>query len=608
MVFILQYPTNVYPENECIDCTILDDNNKVEFTFNGDYLGVALARFYDYEKSTWVMDRYVMGNLGETIAYNGDTVTFPNGTLDALTNGKDYVMQLLLCQSNDGTKPDMTLLRGTLQRGSATGGTSVYIENNIGNIYEWNVSGDMCYPNEIGDSLITNLMLYVGDEGRSIVSYNRNTGEIVIASALSGSHAIGEKYVIKSNYLTSPLYFFKCRKKPNTTCQLSVNTETDSGGGGMILGLEYSGTYSDPLVGERENFINNYQATLYVNNTLAVDNTKKVLAQTDKIYSQNIHGLFSKVILPYSYITNPLVENKYDGFYYKVALDITSNDGMTVHRESTWLNLYPPNNLENYIEVTTLSVEKKGSYNELWFEIRNEDGSRVESSDICVQCLRRNVKTNEFAWIPIHHANYIRDMMCPNKGEFEYTVIPYDVDTGRPFLDKSKTVSCSMDEGGYYIISLNDLFATYNSVVYLNEYSFWEVWHLIGEIDDTTNTQNNDKYLQVGYGKYTQISSTDVDYMSGQLSAMLGSIHCDTKTFEDDIELVKAWRKFMTHDGIYLLKSQKGDVWLVNVTNTVETQYSEMTREIPTTFTFSWAECESTENKYIRFLGEHTIR
>lgn len=45
----------------------------------------------------------------------------------------------------------------------------------------------------------------------------------------------------------------------------------------MILGLEYSGTYSDPLVGERENFINNYQATLYVNNSLSVDNTKKFL-------------------------------------------------------------------------------------------------------------------------------------------------------------------------------------------------------------------------------------------------------------------------------------------------------------------------------------------
>lgn len=605
MVFILQFPTNVYPENECVDCVVLDDRNKVEFTFNGDFLGCALARFYDYETSTAVLDRYVIGEMGETIAYNGDTVTFQRGTLDALSRGKDYVMQLLLCQSNNGTATDMTLLRGVIQEDVEAMSTTLKIENNIGNIYEWNVSGSMCYPYEIGDSLITNLMLYVGGEGRQITSYNRDTGEVTLASTLTYAHSSSERYTIKTNYLTSPLYFFKCRSYPTTTCAISVNTDYSTSGGGLALGFEYTGTYSHSELRIDESLINNYQATLYVNETYTSETTQKVLAKTDKIYSQNINGIFFNKFLPYKYITNPLVENRYDGFYYKIALDIVSNDGMVSHRESSWLNLNPLNNPDEYIEITELSIEKKGSYNQLTFSARTSEGEPVSPSEKCVQCIRRNVKTNEFCLIPIHHASIIYDTLVPNKGEFEYTVIAYDVNTGRPYLDKSKTVSCVMDEEGYYVIALDKW---RSSTAYPDSYDTKEVWHFIGEISDTTNVQNNDRYLQVGYGKYTQITSTDVNYMSGELSALLASVHCEGKKYEDDIELVRAWRNFVMHDGVYLLKSQKGDVWLVNLTNTQETNYGEMQKELPTTFSFSWAECGSTDDIDIRFMSDYIIR
>ena len=62
------------------------------------------------------------------------------------------------------------------------------------------------------------------------------------------------------------------------------------------------------------------------------------------------------------------------------------------------------------------------------------------------------------------------------------------------------------------------------------------------------------------------------------------------------------------HDGVYLLKSQKGDVWLVNLTNTQETSYGEMQQELPTTFSFSWAECGSTDDIDIRFMSDYIIR
>jgi hypothetical protein len=71
---------------------------------------------------------------------------------------------------------------------------------------------------------------------------------------------------------------------------------------------------------------------------------------------------------------------------------------------------------------------------------------------------------------------------------------------------------------------------------------------------------------------------------------MIGYVNCAERKYIDDIALVQAWRKFITSKNPFLLKSQKGDVWVVEITENPSTTYDESHSSIPTTFSFSWAE------------------
>lgn len=129
-------------------------------------------------------------------------------------------------------------------------------------------------------------------------------------------------------------------------------------------------------------------------------------------------------------------------------------------------------------------------------------------------------------------------------------------------------------------------------------YYMGDQWKFVGDIQDTTITQNMDKYAHVGYGTYPQITSTKTCYLSGTISAMNGYVDCTTKKYTDTIDLVRAWRQFVSRQAIYMLKTQKGDVLVVGVVDNPTTTYSESIKEIPTTFSFSWVElCDISDIK-----------
>ena len=129
-------------------------------------------------------------------------------------------------------------------------------------------------------------------------------------------------------------------------------------------------------------------------------------------------------------------------------------------------------------------------------------------------------------------------------------------------------------------------------------YYIGDQWKFVGDIQDTTITQNMDKYAHVGYGTYPQITSTKTCYLSGTISAMNGYVDCTTKKYTDTVDLVRAWRQFVSRQAIYMLKTQKGDVLVVGVVDNPTTTYSESIKEIPTTFSFSWVElCDISDIK-----------
>ena len=80
---------------------------------------------------------------------------------------------------------------------------------------------------------------------------------------------------------------------------------------------------------------------------------------------------------------------------------------------------------------------------------------------------------------------------------------------------------------------------------------------------------------------------------------MLGHLDCATKEFVDNISMVKAWRRFITQQKPFMLKTQKGDVLIVNVSNP-NTEYDEGQRDILTRLNFDWHECMDIKDVDIR--------
>ena len=77
------------------------------------------------------------------------------------------------------------------------------------------------------------------------------------------------------------------------------------------------------------------------------------------------------------------------------------------------------------------------------------------------------------------------------------------------------------------------------------------------------------------------------------------SVDCPGATLRDDIEKVELWQKFISGDHPFLLKSYKGDVWIVNIINTPTRQYEEGKPKIWTTVTYEWVQVDDIHKAYI---------
>ena len=202
---------------------------------------------------------------------------------------------------------------------------------------------------------------------------------------------------------------------------------------------------------------------------------------------------------------------------------------------------------------------------------------------------RTNVDTGETVMLVGQERIY--DFKVSTKGNYRYTTVFYDTDTGGFYIKSTKHYEVSTNFDGYFISALIPSGDE-------NHYTIGDTWKFICDIENTTVMQNLDIASQIGYGQYPSVSSTDLNYMSGTLSAYIGNFDCCEHEYKDNITLVKAWREFISQPHPFLLKSQKGDVWMVNITESPKTEYQEDYYKIPTRFTFSWAECGNVDDYY----------
>lgn len=127
-------------------------------------------------------------------------------------------------------------------------------------------------------------------------------------------------------------------------------------------------------------------------------------------------------------------------------------------------------------------------------------------------------------------------------------------------------------------------------------YKVGDTWLFQAAIDSGDIVSNLSRNVHVGTSTYPTISGTNNKYESGTFTADMTTLDCATDRIYDNIEKVKKWTRFITDDCFYILKSDKGDVWIVAISDSPSRSYDESVEDIITKISYSWTEMDSPEN------------
>lgn len=131
-------------------------------------------------------------------------------------------------------------------------------------------------------------------------------------------------------------------------------------------------------------------------------------------------------------------------------------------------------------------------------------------------------------------------------------------------------------------------------------YNIGATWNFICDVDSGGITNNINSQVHNGTSAYPQTSRGNTIYESGSFSAKLLTLKCPNLEIVDNIQRVKQWTKFITENNIFLLKSHKGDVWVVSISDNPLRSYQEATHYNLTTITYNWVEVEDLNKIIVR--------
>lgn len=608
---MLQYPINFYPDGNTIDPSGELAQRTMRYTFKGDVLLGWVWKIYDYdteEKLTLTNPfHYATGASG--LVYNNETITdqtaFADTTIFPIDTEHRYVIQCCLCQgtSLNDLIHDRFVLRGELadDYDHSVDLTNMLIEDKINLIYEWDVpANNIRTPITVFDSsykTLGTIVMKIGNEQCTIASYNYNTGEVVINAALTEDYPKGTPYQLYANYLITQQYFFKTAPTPSFT---NLQAKWAGGTGGGNVGVNFTANYT----------LNEYNPLKYYTITLEkqvgddIDGQPRHYAkiyETEKKYSQKIECKFVDDYDVYDEEVGFAVGNSNTRRYLFTVKGVLQN-GMTI---SAQLESQAPERLDvTYVyrlKAEQINTDEYHNAVKLTWAISagifgSSGGVRIYRYDMNAEDV---IHSRVLLASAVADDNEFIDITASTHSTYRYVLIPFQRVAGDYTVGSSYNPAISNEITtnlyGYTITELK----LQSTLAYNGKptYHIGESWHLRAEIDDTTITQNTDKVLHVGYGKYSSVTHTATNYMSGTFTGSLVQADCLSETkWRDDIGLVNAWRDFITRDTIYLLRSQKGDVWVVNVVDNPTTTYEEGTPQISTSVSFNWAECASIDD------------
>ena len=545
MTSTLRSPTYPSYENRVVD---ISTESNLTFINNADYPLALYLQFKDLDSGV------PFASTVYTDAYRGGTISV--GLTDSdFTAGHDYACTPIIYgrDPNAGVgslspgRYDVLLGSGRVQADSDEDNTKIYIDKDITCIRTARYSGA---------TLLGGCAIKVGNDTYIITAYNSTTGECTVAAAdINGSTSslrftnAGEKYQLIGNYVVGSPFVFKYRSAP--TCVLEHKIEDNV--------LRITGTYSQAQGVPMQSYV--MKARYYVD---LLDHT----ITHERKYGVTISEDFP---IPVSDTGNTYVHCEItteDGAVKEftlavptgasgtVAVGINDNGTLTIEDMPAGSTAYiwreeKYNRVENYNELRYMgsvsnnqNITRDGSYTD---RLRaNQQGYRyraalVESDGTISVTAQPTKQYNELSRTCLI-------WQLERLGNSRYRMIP----------NAYFTFSCDLDSGTVEHITSN---AAYRSSGRLPKF----------------------------------IRGTD-SYDTGTLTAILGTVSSPEATPYD----IKRFIEMMSSDGIFLLKTDYGDIKIVGITSDPARQYGASIEELGITrVTIGWTETDDIETAVI---------
>lgn len=152
------------------------------------------------------------------------------------------------------------------------------------------------------------------------------------------------------------------------------------------------------------------------------------------------------------------------------------------------------------------------------------------------------------------------------------------------------------EDNGHYIMYNGSYRATIAQFVCSKTpFKVGDTWSFFAAIDSGEIVHNLNRTVHVGTSTYPSVTGTNNKYQSGTFTTDILSLECPSGTIYDNIEKVNRWNKFITDDCLFILKSDKGDVWIVAISDNPFRSYDESVADIITKVSYSWTEVASPD-------------
>ena len=548
---MIRTPINVYPQNIAVD---IMTNPRFSFTFSGNRLIGNEIYIYDCytEKPVGYSENqdgnytfvYWFGVYDKSKIYNNEVYSTTLQSLDILTtNGRNYKWGVRIFHDVF----DVVLLTGKIRQDS-TENNAIYVSKGLDG--DFGIKKPTIYNDtEIGCQYVQ--IEYERHKIIEIDNSDENYTILYLDEPFTKQPKVSDSYKIITNYIHSPFYYFKARSIPVVEAKIEVGTD------GL---LKCTGTY----IQAEDVPVKKYKWQLYK----TVDDKDVFITESKYIFNASLEYTF------YQHLEQDCT--------YKAKLIVVNQDNTVAEQMSESITITYNESILKNVEVT---------YNEKnnTFELYIQSNSTINTYNI----FRKKNNENEIRYIGNGYGYECRfnDYLISAENIYTYYIIPYSEERGltEPYV----YVTYPIDVESWTLTSLSNL--NQNNLKY-NFYSAVETWQIKLDVQNSDIVNNLNREIHVGAGKYPKVSMNDVNYMTGGFSGLVSSINCsnDENKIVDNIEKVEKWRKFITGNNPFLIKSPKGDLWFAHISDNPTTKYDDVS--YLTIISVSFTQTDDIEN------------